>query len=170
MSASQSSPTFASPLALLWLYEFRRQNGILTSRLLDIKDQLNENEQLTELLSNFLNDLIVIVASMVTVLTGYSDGAEHRIRRLHRLVCKALVPLYHYNARFKLGNQDLTDCMAQLQAMYNQPRFFSDGDEEDAATSLSSALSAASDGSPQSPRSAQGSAFESTTGNDQDDD
>ncbi|KAJ5377292.1 uncharacterized protein N7496_004701 [Penicillium cataractarum] len=170
MSTSQSSPTFASPLALLWLYEFRRQNGILTSRLLDIKDQLNQGEQLTELLSNFLNDLIVIVASMVTVLTGYSDGAEHRIRRLHRLVCKALVPLYHYDARFKLGNQVLTDCMAQLAALYDQPRFFSDGDEEDAASSLSSALSAVSDGSPQSPRSAQGSGPESTTGSDQNDD
>jgi hypothetical protein len=171
MPTSLSSPKFTSPLALLWLYEFRRQNGILTSRLLDIKDQLNQGEQLTELLSNFLNDLIVIVASMVTVLTGYSDGAEHRIRRLHRLLGKALVPLYHYDAYFKLGNQALIDCMAQLEALYDLPESLSDGDEEDAASSLSSALSAASDGSPQSPRSAQGGGGpESTTGSDQNDD
>jgi hypothetical protein len=160
----------ASPLALLWSYEFRRQNGILTSRLLDVKDQLNEREQLTEYLSKFLNDLIVIIASMVTVLAGYSDGDEHRIRLLHRLLGQAMAPLYQYAANCDLGSQALIDCIAQLEALYELPAILFDGDEGDAATSLSSALSAASDGMPRSPRSAHGERTKSTTEIDQHDD
>lgn len=166
----RSSAAAASPLALLWSYEFRRQNGILTSRLLDVKDQLNEREQLNELLSKFLNDLIVIIASMVTVLAGYSDGAEHRIRLLHRLLGQAMAPLYQYAANFDLGNQALIDCVAQLEALYELPVFLLDGDEVDIATSPSPALSAASDGMPQSPRSAHGGRAKSTNEIDHNDD
>ncbi|KAJ5459688.1 uncharacterized protein N7458_001240 [Penicillium daleae] len=167
---TESSSAHASPLALLWSYEFRRQNGILSSRLLDVKDQLNERALLTELLSKFLNDLIVIVASMVTVLTSRSEGAEYRIRLLHRLLGQALVPLCQYDAYFNLGNQALIDCITQLDALYKQPMFSLDGDEVDAATSLSSALSADSDATPQSPQSAEGGRAESSTESDQDDD
>lgn len=168
--SSRPSATPASPLALLWSYEFRRQNGILTSHLLNVKDQLNEREQLTELLSKFLNDLIVIIASMVTVFAVYYDGAEHRIRLLHRLLGQAMAPLYRYAANYDLGNQALVDCIAQLEALYELPAFVFDGDEDDTATSLSSALSVASDGMPQSPRSAHGQRAKFTTESDQHDD
>lgn len=164
-----------SPLALLWSYEFRRQNGILTSRLLDIKDQLNEREQLTEQLSKCINDLIVIIASMVTALTTRTDGTEHRICLLHRLLGQALAPLYQYAAKFNMGNQALVDCIAQLEAMHDLPAFVFGGDQVDTANSPSSALSAASDSTPESPQSSHGKAQTgrlragSTTGSEDDD-
>jgi hypothetical protein len=135
--------------------------------LLDVKDQLNEQKQLTELLSKFLDDLIAIIASMVTILTSYSVGAEHRILLLHRLLGQAMVPLYQYATNVDLGSQALVDCVAQLEALHDLPAFSSDSDEVNAATSPSSALSAASEGMPQSPRSAHGGHAESTTENDQ---
>ena len=146
------------PLALLWSYEFRRQNGILTSRLLDIKDQLNATEQLNEWLSKVLNNLIVIIASMVTVVANRCDGAEHRIRLLHRLLGQALVPLYRYHTHFDLGNQTLIDCIAQLEALHDLPAISFDGDQVNSANSPSTALSKASDSPSGSPRSAHASA------------
>ncbi|KAF3390419.1 hypothetical protein F1880_009302 [Penicillium rolfsii] len=160
---SRPSAVPVSPLALLWSYEFRRQNGILTSRLLDVKGQLNEREQLTELLSKFLNDLIVVIASMVTVLADQSDGAEHRIRLLHRLLGQTVEPLCRYAAQVDLGNQALIDCIAQLEVLYELPVFPLGTEGIDSSTSPSSALSATSDGPPQSLRPVHDGCNESMT-------
>ena len=139
------------PLALLWSYEFRRQNDILSTRLLGIKDQLKGRGQLNELLSKVLNDLIVIISSMLTILANVSDGGEHRLRHLRGLLAQTLAPLYDHEARSKLGNDALTSCIAQLEMLHNLPGVFSSTDASEPAPSLSSSLSSASDSPPGSP-------------------
>ncbi|KAJ5153389.1 uncharacterized protein N7482_009867 [Penicillium canariense] len=150
-SQSFTEPSLIStpPIALLWTYEFRRQNGVLTSRLLDVKEQLNQTEQLTELLSKYLNDLIVIIASIAGAVTSHSRSAEQRIRLLHHLLAQALEPLSEYEASMDLNDQAFIDCIAQLKTLYDLPAFLIDENEVYTAHLLSTAPSPTSVGMPE---------------------
>ncbi|KAF7713769.1 Uncharacterized protein PECH_000602 [Penicillium ucsense] len=146
--------SFASwqyPLSLLWSYEFRRQNDVLSTRLLGIKDQLKKSGLLNAVLSKVLNNLIVIIASMLTAMADVPGGGEHRLCHLRGLLLRTLAPLYEGDAVFWFGHEALISCIAQLENLHNLPGICSGDEVSEGAASLSSSLSGGSDSLSRSP-------------------
>ncbi|KAJ5692616.1 hypothetical protein N7462_002039 [Penicillium macrosclerotiorum] len=132
-----SSEGLNAPVSLLWSYELQRQNGILSSRLLDVKEELGASEKLTETLSKCLNNLIVIIASVATVLVSQSHTSKERLRSLHRQLANAIVLFYNCKQEMYIDVDALSHCIAQLELLYNFPPTIFSSDDFEAFDSLS---------------------------------
>ncbi|KAJ6157467.1 hypothetical protein N7470_005059 [Penicillium chermesinum] len=94
------------PTALLWGYEMQRVTKELTERLVATKSQLEENEKLTRLMYQCLNDLIVILASITTELKNTSHSSRHRLQL--------------YANAIEKKNKTLISCITELKDMYKR--------------------------------------------------
>ncbi|KAI3139140.1 hypothetical protein CBS147326_2818 [Penicillium roqueforti] len=105
-------------VSLLWRYELDRQNEALTTSLIATKEEMAVTENNNLAMKKCLNDLLVVVASIATVLASKTDGSHHRLRLLRRQLRHALEPLREYVEDKGKMNKPLRTCITELERLY----------------------------------------------------
>ncbi|KAJ5998581.1 hypothetical protein N7451_006391 [Penicillium sp. IBT 35674x] len=106
------------PAHLLWNYELRRTNQILTERLLQTKRTVNEAEEFNGYLCECLKDLLGIMSSLMTANTDSTEGDQSReLRKLQRQFKRTLKAVNKYTKATGEKSDSIINCISAISLL-----------------------------------------------------
>ncbi|KAJ5797596.1 uncharacterized protein N7503_006892 [Penicillium pulvis] len=109
------------PVHLLWNYELRRTNQILTERLLQTKRTVNEAEEVNDYLCESLKDLIGIMSSLMTAnMNSAEDDQSLELRKLQRQFKRTLKAVNKYTKATDEKSDAMINCISAIGLLLGQ--------------------------------------------------
>ncbi|KAJ5909602.1 hypothetical protein N7504_004245 [Penicillium tannophilum] len=109
------------PAHLLWNYELRRTNQILTERLLQTKRTVNQAEDVNDYLSECLKDLLGIMSSLMTTNMNSAEGDQSlELRKLQRQFKRTLKAVNKYTKAPDEKSDALINCVSTINLLLGQ--------------------------------------------------
>lgn len=109
------------PAHLLWNYELRRTNQILTERLLQTKRTVNEAEEVNDYLCECLKHLLGIMSSLMTANTNSAEGDQSlELRKLQRQFKRTLKAVKKYTKATDENSETINNCISTISLLLGQ--------------------------------------------------
>ncbi|KAJ5651938.1 hypothetical protein N7507_009364 [Penicillium longicatenatum] len=109
------------PGQLLWNYEFRRINQMLTARLLQTKRTVDEAEDVNELLCQSLKDLVGMMSSLMTTNTNPDQRDQSQeVRKLQRQFKRTLNAVKKYTKATDEKSEAMLTCTTEINCLCKQ--------------------------------------------------
>ncbi|KAJ5549314.1 hypothetical protein N7513_006548 [Penicillium frequentans] len=106
------------PAHLLWNYELRRTNQILTERLLQTRRSVNEAEEVNDHLCECLNDLLGIMSSLMTTNTNSTGNDQYlELRKLQRQFKRTLKAVNKYTKATDEKSDATINCISAFSLL-----------------------------------------------------